>query len=629
MRRLLVVLLLVPLTSYAGSVASPPAGADAAGKPVRLTGPPDARPGAVDYLLAEYTFDNGALPDPQGWTSADRQAQPRRFHIDDFAGLAPGYTPLAGSRSLWCGTAAEYATPGYGNAWRQAFRSDILTVTGDVTVEFLVRYDMEANYDRAYLEYDPDPSAGTENWQVLQSYTGGPTGPVVSSNTINGGLLPNGQVRLRFRFESDGGYSDEDGFYNSVGAIVIDNLTVSDGSGLINSQDFESEMVGETGTADGTWEGFDLTGFGDYAALHGGSGVLQQGCCANTTHLWGFFVDPAVANYGCAGFPAQGVVPYGNATDGWIDNEIRSPVIPYTGAGQLLNLEFEVYRDLPTSANIYYRWNARFYDGVAWTNWVNDNLVYYGPDADWFVHTQELLQHCPIPEPTITHVQVALGVIDMCPIYGGSCQCHSNGPLFDNVRVYRSDGAVPVAIQKFNAKETGRGVELNWQLYADEEIAGIEVYRRDPGKREFVPLQGATPLPASIRSMVDETVEPATTYEYTLKVLTAAGGEFVSGIVQISTSALELALEQNEPNPFNPVTTIRFSLDRSADVQLAIYDVSGRIVRTLVRRPLASGLYSETWDGTDDRGARVSSGLYFYRLDTGRHSITRKMVLLK
>ena len=90
-----------------------------------------------------------------------------------------------------------------------------------------------------------------------------------------------------------------------------------------------------------------------------------------------------------------------------------------------------------------------------------------------------------------------------------------------------------------------------------------------------------------------------------------------------------LALHQNHPNPFNPATTISFVLPERARVTLAIYDVEGRHVRTLVDQVLAAGKNEATWDGADDRGNRMSSGVYVYRLKTEKQSLTGKMVLLK
>ncbi|MFH1277068.1 MAG: M28 family peptidase [Candidatus Eisenbacteria bacterium] len=102
--------------------------------------------------------------------------------------------------------------------------------------------------------------------------------------------------------------------------------------------------------------------------------------------------------------------------------------------------------------------------------------------------------------------------------------------------------------------------------------------------------------------------------------LTAVAGE---------SPAPPLSLPANHPNPFNPVTTIRFDLAREGPVRLAIYDGRGRLIRTLLRGPMTAGTHEEVWNGKDDRGRAVSSGLYFYRLDGAGSSMAGKMTLLR
>ena len=91
-------------------------------------------------------------------------------------------------------------------------------------------------------------------------------------------------------------------------------------------------------------------------------------------------------------------------------------------------------------------------------------------------------------------------------------------------------------------------------------------------------------------------------------------------------------LEQNSPNPFNPSTTIAFSVPTGQGAQavrLSVHDIRGRLIRTLVDEVREPGRYTIYWDGGDSSGRRVASGVYFYRLQAGPFSSTRKMVLLK
>jgi hypothetical protein len=102
---------------------------------------------------------------------------------------------------------------------------------------------------------------------------------------------------------------------------------------------------------------------------------------------------------------------------------------------------------------------------------------------------------------------------------------------------------------------------------------------------------------------------------------------------QFSSSSPEPAyqykLAQNYPNPFNPSTTIAYSIASASDVTLAIFDVRGKLVRTLVSGRKTPNNYRVTWDGTDNRNVSVASGVYFYRLTTGEFAATKKMVLLR
>ncbi len=92
-----------------------------------------------------------------------------------------------------------------------------------------------------------------------------------------------------------------------------------------------------------------------------------------------------------------------------------------------------------------------------------------------------------------------------------------------------------------------------------------------------------------------------------------------------------LALEQNRPNPFNPSTSISFSLpgEFAGEVTLTILDLRGRLVRTLFRGQRAGGRFTVLWDGADRQGRPMASGSYFCRLEAGRTTIVRKLVLLK
>lgn len=98
---------------------------------------------------------------------------------------------------------------------------------------------------------------------------------------------------------------------------------------------------------------------------------------------------------------------------------------------------------------------------------------------------------------------------------------------------------------------------------------------------------------------------------------------------QSSPSISNSVMVQNFPNPFNPNTTISFTLPEPGDVMLGIYNIKGQLVKTLINMRKDSGAHTVVWNGTDQSGRGVSSGVYFYRLSAGGKSFTRRMLLMK
>lgn len=95
------------------------------------------------------------------------------------------------------------------------------------------------------------------------------------------------------------------------------------------------------------------------------------------------------------------------------------------------------------------------------------------------------------------------------------------------------------------------------------------------------------------------------------------------------TPAYRNELFQNYPNPFNPATTIEFSLAREGYCELKIFNVQGQRIRTLMSDRKPPGRYKVSWDGRNNRGTAVTSGIYFYRLQAGSFVSVRKMIILR
>jgi subtilisin-like proprotein convertase family protein len=128
---------------------------------------------------------------------------------------------------------------------------------------------------------------------------------------------------------------------------------------------------------------------------------------------------------------------------------------------------------------------------------------------------------------------------------------------------------------------------------------------------------------------------------WTLTVADLAGGDvgtldewclkivYGGGSTGAGDAPAVLTLSQNYPNPFNPSTKISFAVPRAGRVELRIFDLAGREVRTLISGELAASAYTAEWDGRDDAGRQSASGSYYYRLRSEGQELTRKMTLLK
>jgi len=459
---------------------------------------------AATTVIANFDFEDGiGGADAQGWQSRDVTAPPDTFfHVDDFGGLAPDYTPLSGTKSLWCGKRDDTPScsvdtwPGYGNEWDQFFQSVAFPTNGPVSLSYDIRYDTETGYDNVYVDY----LSKTGNWNTLDSYTGAGTTSGFAQVPAES-LATN--ATFRFRLLSDFYGSDGDGIFPTDGAVVIDNIVVSDMGGVVDTQDFEGEAAGALVTADGDWFAGIVSPFGDYSGLFDGSTVLQEdSLVSNTTHLWGFF-NGSPDNYSCGGHPEQLAVPYSAnpASDderNFIHNDVYSPLIDLTQdidgmpvpASPSYVLSFDVYSDLPLGNLVVYDFHVRSFVDGCFSRWTSSN-AYYGDLKQWVRPSFELEG---LIASGATEIQVAIGVRDMCWAWCdlgiGTGACHSHAPLIDNVTVTVPTG--PDTLVVTNTNETGPG-SLQWAvLFANSSALPSVVEFDISGSPPYViPWQGA------------------------------------------------------------------------------------------------------------------------------------------
>lgn len=400
----------------------------------------------IPFVIASYGFEGCAA---QGWTRHDIRNKGRFFHVDD-ALFLPGGPPITGTKSLWCGRRdsilgpnCHYVSPpGYGNGWDQRWTTkDCLSVTGAVTVSFQARWDMEADYDYAMVEYRFCSGPTTGEWVPVNGTIGSPriSGTGNSAGATFTFTEPLGTVHIRLRVVTDGAFSDEDGLLDTDGAIIIDELHVDDASGVVVPlEPFDDEPTGSTDADD--WDGEDAA-FGDHAGLVLGSNMVQEDPYVyNASCMWAFIEAP-VNNFSCGHEPLP-AVRKGPINEQFMENEIWSPEISFTGPLDYgTALAFDVYRDLPLDNLVTYRWRVRelLVGSDCWGPWKTNHSVYFGSEPVWHRRAFDLTPYLS-PSFTISKIQVAIGVVDMYPLWNGvhgTGACHSHAPMFDNVTVSR------------------------------------------------------------------------------------------------------------------------------------------------------------------------------------------------
>jgi predicted GH43/DUF377 family glycosyl hydrolase len=251
-------------------------------------------------------------------------------------------------------------------------------------------------------------------------------------------------------------------------------------------------------------------------------------------------------------------------------------------------------------------------DGIDWTkDEVNNPVLGPGDPGSW----DDLMTAIP-------NVMLINSVLTMW--YGGT-----DGLVFQT-GLATDMTLVPALLQSSHAEYTDSGIEITWRLSQAGAGTRFFVWRNEPPGGKFVELRDAEIVGDRLAySFTDRGVEPGKTYRYRIDVSDEDGSRTLFQTEPVATPVLTLAIRRVLPNPFNPQTSIEYSIDEAGAVTLAIYDASGRLVRALVDKPQDAGRYTASWDGTNDTGSRVASGVYFVRLESAGRVRTQKVVLAK
>jgi hypothetical protein len=203
-----------------------------------------------------------------------------------------------------------------------------------------------------------------------------------------------------------------------------------------------------------------------------------------------------------------------------------------------------------------------------------------------------------------------------------------------------ADASLPVGLVSFSGQVSGRAVILSWVTESETDNLGF-ILERSEGASPWVIIashetheglkgQGTTSSRTEY-AFTDENVMPGNEYAYRLSDVSVSGAVQRYASLSIAVSALpgETEMDKAYPNPFNPATYIAYRLSEDGDVRIAVFDAMGRRIRTLHEGRQSAGSYQVYWNGMDEDGRSVSSGMYLIRMQAGEILKVQKVMLAR
>jgi len=202
-----------------------------------------------------------------------------------------------------------------------------------------------------------------------------------------------------------------------------------------------------------------------------------------------------------------------------------------------------------------------------------------------------------------------------------------------------SDISLPVQMTEMKATASARdGIVLTWTTESEVNNAGFYVWRSESENGRYQKLsavlisgQGNSSSKTGYH-FSDPTAKPGKIYWYKIEAVSSNGESEFHGPISVSSQDLiphEFALTQNFPNPFNPVTVAGYDLPEDSRVLIRVFSMLGKEVKILVDQQKQAGKHPVSWDGTDNQGVLVPSGIYFLQMQAGSFSCVRKMTYIR
>jgi M6 family metalloprotease-like protein len=608
-------------------------------------------------------------PTPQVYTinNVNQNAEAYQLNVMEEKFGRSDTDPIDGSHSLRCGLTSAQAGnrnwprgPGYGNGWNETIRRDFAyNGNNPVMLEYDVRYDTEANYDFARIKIDVNGAVST-----VSSYSGyGVTNNVAVDLTpyLDGSGASSYQIIAEFT--SDRSYSDEDGLFDSGanGPFKLDNILLT-GGGESYSTDFEQYE-------DGWYYDFNKNPHREFFLVENRSkaGLFDQSLHSEGLMIWHIeqnVIHSLLKNTGGtngttnlvpAGVTLEeadalrhlllganrgdtGDVCPGSTGSTAFSNSTAPNSLSHDGAPTNALVNDVSLPGAQMTATMRGGWFAPWLSSIT-PNSGEPNTVVSITDlaGSGMVHGSTFfLRDASLAEYPASGVQWVgkarlTGDLDLSGVPNGTYDVvvrMPDGQEAALVNGFLVNAAVPVLIQTFYATVDGESVELAWDVWSDEAINGFNIVRREAGSTSDR-IINQSPIAPNKRRFVDDTTIPGRKYEYALLVVLGDGSELRSRSVSAQAASPGLELFQNDPNPFNPLTRIRFSLPTRSRVTLTVYDIRGKRVTTLLDGIHDAGVNEIIWDGRNAHGAPVATGVYFYQLRAGKKLLTKKLTILK
>ena len=198
------------------------------------------------------------------------------------------------------------------------------------------------------------------------------------------------------------------------------------------------------------------------------------------------------------------------------------------------------------------------------------------------------------------------------------------------------------ALTVFSARIKDKTIYINWRVINIKEISYFELFKLNSKKKEYEKLEDgrikkddyfdkteSSPRLTQYKFDFEDKPERDGVYYYKLKAYNSGGLIlFESDEIKIGVTGIRnFKLEQNNPNPFNPTTIIKYELFEASYVKLKVFDLIGKEIATLVESSQSAGSYTVEFDAS--RYANLTSGIYFYKLETEVSTEVKKMILTK